>query len=419
MTSLNEYPDVQRALKAENILFDWDAFKKHGKSLENKFGDPKISNEELWNELKKHKAPEEVKKILDDFEAEENNITLMDVIVRISEETSDHPTALTDFLLQKTKRNLEAIRASGKNFPTQLIRKNFNPENSDDVGLQKLVEKYKILRENLTTAIWLKFANIRPNGSNYNLLWKHQMYSLMKNENPSEFAEYVVKNYSEKLGGKGLDLGAGNGRDAFFIAENCPEVEQITTVDHSPIATEKARKLKSDKKSEKVVIGEAQDIIAKLEDMKSKGEKVDFVYSLSALHYDDTDDLKKIIDLANEVLTEDGYFIFSVKSPRTFWDRSGVHMQETFYGDREEDNIRKSFSVCPDGIPRRFRGEHRIEDLVTSPKRIINGFGFMTIETGKIQGEPDYEIKPQDPQYFQRFVFQKKKKTTDSTRSQK
>ena len=405
------FDDAKQAVPGYN----YQAGDASGQEIQKKFINKKIlTNTEWYNFLQnqqKEQNPELVKKILENADErkimQNTNASIMNIVQAVDELAPDDSEICGDVLMTKAFKNLEALnKTNNSDIPPEIIIPNFNKEDPEHIALYNFVNSNPFLRENILHGILLKLANVRPNGDNYERLWNKNIYNLMSKKAPSSLAQYIVKNYASILTGTGLELGAGNARDSIYFLKKKPTaIEKIITLDSSPKAVETIQQNLSGKTSqvrEKIEIS-STDIVSQLEGMKKRGETVNFIYGLSVLHYFSTTKLKKIFELIKDCLAPGGHLIFSVKSPRSSFDKTGILFDYRVMNEKspEDEHVTRKFaSIGPDGILRYSRSNERM-------KHILNKVGLKQITSDEYNGEVNYEIDAQGEQLFQRFIFQK------------
>lgn len=151
---------------------------------------------------------------------------------------------------------------------------------------------------------------------------------------PSLFAEIAIKYFPKS--GKVLDLGAGQGQDTRFFAE---QGYQVVSTDISDSAIE-LNKAKIPPTLKDKIVAEKLDLTS---DFSFSDESFDVVYAHLSLHYFDKDTTIKIFDEIERVLKPGGIFAFLTNSTSDPEYKGGEEIEQDFF--KIDEISKRYFSV--------------------------------------------------------------------------
>lgn len=163
---------------------------------------------------------------------------------------------------------------------------------TDNRAFKQLISKWKII---------LRFINVKLHLYNNRKFWKKYYKKHRDNEIPSLFAVFCLENYI-KPGTRLLELGCGNGRDAFYFAKNNL---QITALD---LESEEIKYLTKKNKCTNL------KFLNKDFTTFSSENTFDIVYSRFTIHSISSDDETLTFKNTYKNLKKDGLFLMEVRS---------------------------------------------------------------------------------------------------------
>jgi ubiquinone/menaquinone biosynthesis C-methylase UbiE len=175
---------------------------------------------------------------------------------------------------------------------------------------------------------------------------KHQKYATTKWINkPTIFAKQIIKILPKNT--KLIDLGAGQGQDSRFFADNN---FQVTSTDLTTKALEISKSKHLDQNIEYKVVDLSQEL-------PFKNSSYDIVYSHLALQFFDEETTKKLFDEIYRILKKGGIFAAFVNT---------INDPEV----ARSEKIEEEYFLCPVGIKKRFFSIEYFRQLIGNKYQI-------------------------------------------------